>query len=140
MNAESKLPEKIRPLFKAALAARSHSHSPYSGYKVGAALQTSEGKTFAGCNVENSTYGATVCAERSAVQTAVGAVGAFKLLEILVVTDATPAWPPCGICRQVLSEFGTPDTLIHAVNLQGDLHTTTLGALLPNAFTPAHLA
>ena len=113
---------EILELYEAAKKARENSYSPYSGFKVGAALRTVDGRIFAGCNVENSSYGATICAERGAIQTAAAAVGSFKIKEILVVTDASPAWPPCGLCRQVITEFSENATL-HVTNLKGTPHS-----------------
>jgi cytidine deaminase len=126
-------------LFKEALDVRSRSHSPYSGYKVGAALRTSKGGVFTGCNVENSSFGATICAERTAILKAISESGKIWIDEVVVVTDATPAWPPCGLCRQMLSEFATPKTRVIAANLKGEAHLTYFGDLLPDAFTPRHL-
>ena len=88
--------KKNDALFSAALRARDHAYAPYSGFKVGAALLTREGRIFAGCNVENSTYGATCCAEQVAVHNAVAELGKLDIAEVLVVTDNTPPWPPCG--------------------------------------------
>lgn len=127
-------------LTKAAIQARKNAHAPYSGHQVGAAIRTSDGKVFAGCNVENSSFGGTVCAERVAIQSAVAAVGKFHLAEVTVVTDVSPPWSPCGLCRQVMAEFGTSSTRVNATNLQGESRSWTLGELFPDAFTPAHLA
>lgn len=126
-------------LIDLAKKSRDHSHSPYSGKKVGAAIRTADGRTYGGCNVENSSFGATVCAERVAIQTAVAAQGKFSLAEVVVVTDARPPWTPCGMCRQVMVEFGAADTRITCTNLQGDSQSYRLGDLLPEAFTPAQL-
>ncbi|MCM2322081.1 MAG: cytidine deaminase [Oligoflexia bacterium] len=141
MSAQKKtaLPAGFEELWKAATAARNHSHSPYSKAKVGAAIRTTDGRVFAGCNVENASYGGTVCAERGAVQTAVAALGKIQLKEVLVITDATPPWPPCGFCRQVIAEFATEETLVHACNTQGECKTLPFSELFPNAFTPTHL-
>jgi cytidine deaminase len=125
-------------LFEAAKNARERSYSPYSGCKVGAAIRTRDGRIFEGCNVENSSYGAAICAERSAVAHAVALGGRIEIAEVLVVTDATPPWPPCGICRQVLAEFGA-DAVIHMTNLRGEARTESLRELFPDAFSPAHL-
>jgi len=129
----------LRDLYEAARKARENSHSPYSGHKVGAALRTGDGRVYAGCNVENSSYGATVCAERGAIQAAVASQGRFVLKELLVLTDVNPPWPPCGLCRQVISEFADPDLMIHAINLNGDTYSIAFKDLVPQAFTPAHL-
>ena len=134
------LPKETRELYQAALKTRKHSHSPYSGHKVGAAIRTKTGKIYTGCNVENSSYGGTVCAERGAIQQAIIADGKLTITEIMVVTDATPPWPPCGICRQVIAEFAAPHVIIHAANLKGEIHTIPFSDLFPQAFTPAHLA
>jgi cytidine deaminase len=132
MNAET------QSLYQAACAARENSYSPYSNRKVGAAIRTSDGKIHSGCNVENSSYGATVCAERVAIGKAVSETGKIQIVEVMVVTDATPAWPPCGMCRQVIAEFGAT-AKIHFGNLKQEIQSTTLEALLPNAFTSKNL-
>jgi len=140
MSQLPQIPKTLQPLFEAARTARDRSHSPYSGRKVGAAILTEDGKVYIGCNVENSSYGATVCAERVAIQKGVSEQGAFRIKEILVVTEASPPWPPCGMCRQVIAEFGGGDVPVHAVNLKGELVTRRFSELYPEAFTPAHLA
>lgn len=127
-------------LYEKALAVRLNAYSPYSRHKVGAALQASDGKVYTGCNVENSSYGGTNCAERTAIFKAVSEIGpSMRIVEIVVVTDATPAWPPCGFCRQVLAEFTSSETPVRAINLNGEAIVTRFGDLLPQAFTPAHL-
>ena len=127
-------------LFELASRSRLRSYSPYSKYKVGAALRLADGRAFGGCNVENASYGGAVCAERTAVLKAVSeSDGPVEIAEIVVVTDATPPWPPCGFCRQVISEFATPATRIVASNLQGETTVYTFGEIFPQAFTPAHL-
>ncbi|MGK5082343.1 cytidine deaminase [Bdellovibrionota bacterium FG-1] len=127
-------------LYQAACAARQNAYSPYSHHKVGAAIRTIDGKLFSGCNVENSSYGGTVCAERTAIFKAVSEVGpGMRIAEVVVVTDATPPWTPCGFCRQVLVEFASAETLVHSTNLSGQANTLRLGELLPEAFTSAHL-
>jgi cytidine deaminase len=131
---------KVDDLLQAAKAARDHSYSPYSGHKVGAAIRLKSGQIFSGCNVENSSYGATVCAERVAVQKAVSELGKIEIEEVLVVTDATPPWPPCGLCRQVLAEFiGKKGIQLHACNLNGAVETSDFSDIFPQAFTPGHL-
>ncbi len=135
----SEAPAELKDLYRAALLAREKSYSPYSGYKVGSAIRLQDGTMHTGCNVENSSYGATVCAERVAVQKAVSERGKPTILEVMVVTDAQPAWPPCGVCRQVIAEFGGK-ARVHMANLQGELRTMGLDELLPQAFTPEHLS
>jgi len=130
-------------LYEAARKAREFSYSPYSHVKVGAAVRTVDGRIFTGCNVENSSYGGTVCAERVAISKAVSELGKIEIAEVMVVTDASPPWPPCGLCRQVIAEFARPGTRnvdVHAANLQGETRTLLFSELFPDAFTPAHLA
>jgi cytidine deaminase len=131
---------ELKPLFDQAQAARENAHAPYSGHRVGAAIRTKNGKVFTGCNVENSSYGATLCAERVAITKAVSELGKFELAEVLVVTDAPSPWPPCGMCRQVMAEFAGKNTVVYAVNLQGSVRTESFSELFPHAFTPEHLA
>lgn len=127
-------------LFEAARKARENSYSPYSGAKIGAALTTRDGSVFSGCNVENSSYGGTVCAERVAVQKAVSE-GHREITEITIVSEANPPWPPCGLCRQVLTEFckNPGQFQVHLADLKGVRSTHTLAELFPAAFTPSHL-
>lgn len=119
-------------LIEAARAAQQHAHCPYSHYRVGAALETTDGTVFVGSNVENASFGLTICAERSAVSTAVSA-GARRFRRIVVATDSEPPGPPCGACRQVLAEFG----LELEVESVGPTQSRrwTLQELLPDAFT-----
>ncbi len=128
-----------KELFLKAQEARTRAYTPYSKYKVGAAIRLSTGEVFTGCNVENSTFGATVCAERVAVQKAVSELGKIQIVEVVVVTDSDPPATPCGICRQVISEFSMDSAIIHCCNAKEEFFTTTQGELLPHAFTPAHL-
>src|SRR5262245_20426069 len=101
-------------LINAAQAARRHAYEPYSGFAVGAAVQTASGHVFAGCNVENASYGLTICAERAAVCAAIAA-GHKQLTAVAVVTSGGHA--PCGACRQVLAEFGpTMDVVLVDAN------------------------
>ena len=95
-------------LIAAAEEARHHAHIPYSRFAVGAAVLTDDGEIYAGCNIENRTFGLTLCAERVAVGTAV-ASGARKLTAVAVVTDSNPPSPPCGLCRETLTEFAEPE-------------------------------
>jgi cytidine deaminase len=120
-------------LEKAALAVRERAYAPYSNFPVGAAFLTEGGEIEVGCNVENATFGATVCAERTAIGTAVAkGVQTFKAL--VVVTDVPEPSAPCGICRRVLSEF-CDDLPIMMVNPAGKRHYTTLDTLLPMRFS-----
>jgi len=127
-------------LLDAAEAARARAHAPYSGFRVGAALLCEDGSLQTGCNVENASYGATICAERVAVGAAIAA-GHRRFQAIAIAGPAGVALSPCGICRQVLSEF-SPDGALRVVMraADGSAHEATLAALLPNAFGPADLA
>jgi cytidine deaminase len=122
-----------KELSQLALAAAEQSHSPYSHFRVGAAL-IANGEAFTGTNIENRSYGVTVCAERVAVFTAVAE--GKKRFEKLAVASPTPEFiTPCGACRQVLSEFCS-DLKVLLVNSQGQVRRTTLKRLYPKPFAP----
>ncbi len=125
--------DEIKDLFDAALKVRENSYSPYSRFKVGAAVQTSSGKIFAGTNVENSSFGATVCAERIAIFKAVSE-GERSIDRIVLVTDLVKPAAPCGICRQVMSEFNS-HLEIYLCNTKGDCVKYNLQELLPEQFS-----
>jgi cytidine deaminase len=125
------------PLVKAARAAQARAYAPYSNFRVGAALESDRGEVFVGCNVENASYGLTICAERAAVCAAVVA-GARRLRRAVVVSDSDPPAAPCGACRQVLSEFG-PELRVEAIGPRRSA-TWTMAELLPAAFGPDYLS
>ena len=113
-------------MLDAALRAQAHARAPYSGFRVGAAVLTSGGGVYPGCNVESASYGATICAERSAIVLA-------------VVTPTPEPSTPCGICRQLMAEFG-PDVIVFAASSLSDVVLiTTLAMLLPLSFGAANL-
>jgi cytidine deaminase len=124
------------PLVSAARAAQQHAYAPYSNFRVGAALEGEDGRVFTGCNVENASYGLTICAERAAVCAAVAA-GVRRLRRAVVVSDTDPPAAPCGACRQVLSEFG-PELSVVAVG-PGRTLTWTMDELLPAPFRKEQL-
>jgi len=119
-----------------AKAASNHSHSPYSKAKVGCALEMKDGSTYQGCNIENASYGGTVCAERVAIWKAVSE-GKQQIKKVYVYTKA--GWPPCGLCLQVMTEFSDPSLEVTIGNEEGKELKKTLKDLLPEAFTPANL-
>lgn len=121
-------------LVNAAREAAVHAHSPYSHYPVGAALLTSDGQVYTGCNVENISYGLSTCAERTALFKAVSA-GCRDFVALAVAGGEQKAAPPCGACRQVLAEFCSPEMPVVFARLKGGKGiTATLGALLPLSF------
>jgi len=121
-------------LFEAAKKVRERAHVPYSRFPVGAAVLYADGQVVSGCNVENSSYGLTVCAERSALAAGV-AQGRDKPVAIAIVVDTPTPCPPCGMCRQVMLEFAPKELPVRSRNLKGDEARYTLGELLPHAFT-----
>jgi cytidine deaminase len=126
-------------LQQAAKQAAAQAYAPYSKFPVGVAVLADSGKIYTGCNVENASYGGTVCAERNAIGAAVVA-GERKFSALLVYTPQAMLTPPCGICRQVIAEFFTPDAPIASCNHLQQQQNWTLGELLPAAFTPTYLA
>ena len=122
---------KSEVLLANALTARSAAYAPYSKFAVGAALETKTGRVFVGCNVENLSFGLTICAERNAIFSAVAA-GERGFSRIVIVADSTEPITPCGACRQVLAEF-SEDMEVWCVNLQGREFRARLGELLPRA-------
>jgi cytidine deaminase len=119
-------------LVSAARAAREHAHAQFSHFKVGAALLTADGRIVTGCNVENATYGLTICAERVAMFKAISE-GHRRFTHVAVVADTEAPTPPCGACRQILWEFGG-DLEVILANLQTETGTHRLSALLPLPF------
>lgn len=124
-------------LTEAALEAREHAHAPFSKFKVGAAVEAQDGTIYTGCNVENATYGLTVCAERIAVFKAISE-GARHFKRIAVAADTDVLTPPCGACRQILWEFcGNAELIL--VNLKGKTETFQLADLFPRPFDASFL-
>jgi homotetrameric cytidine deaminase len=124
----------LEGLLEEARQAALHSYSPYSGFRVGAALKLTTGETVTGTNVENVSYGLTICAERSALVRAVAQFGPEIRIEAVAVANLNEAAsPPCGACRQVLAEFAQPDTLVSFPSANGT-RTMQLADLLPLGF------
>jgi cytidine deaminase len=127
----------MQALLDAALEARQRAHAPFSHFLVGAAIEAADGRIFGGCNVENSSYGLTMCAERTAIFRAV-AEGAKRFTRIAVVVDTEKLTPPCGACRQVLWDL-CGDVEVVLFNLQGARESWRLADLLPRAFDATYL-
>ena len=127
----------MKELIAAALAVRERAHAPYSKFRVGAALACADGRVFTGCNVENATYGLSVCAERVAIWKAVSE-GARNFVTVVVCADTQTLTPPCGACRQLLWEF-CGDVPVTLVNLAGKQETIQLSTLFPRAFDDSFL-
>lgn len=124
-------------LIKAATQARENAHARFSNFRVGAALRTPAGKIFGGCNVENATYGLTVCAERVAIFKAISE-GERHFDALAVVTDTDSLTPPCGACRQLIWEFCGEVPVVLA-NLKGKVEVFRMSALFPKPFDASHL-
>lgn len=127
----------MNKLVEAALSAREQAHAPFSKFKVGAALEDASGRIFTGCNVENATYGLTICAERVAVFKAISE-GARAFKRIAVSADTDVLTPPCGACRQILWEF-CGDVEITLANLHGKSETMRMQDLFPRPFDASFL-
>ncbi len=125
-------------LLGAARRVRNNAYAPYSGFKVGAAVQTASGQVYPGCNVENVAYPEGTCAEAGAVAAMVAA-GETKIVGVAVIADSPNPITPCGGCRQKLAEFGSADMVVTMATMGGDIIKTTLGELLPGAFTRTHM-
>lgn len=131
-----------KELCREAVDAMKNAYAPYSGYKVGAALLTEKGKLFAGCNIENAAYTPTVCAERVALFNAISS-GERNFTAIAVAGGKdgviSGAFPPCGVCRQVMAEFCAPDFTVLVVTGEDSYKKYTLNELFPQAFTPKNI-
>lgn len=130
MDAETKT------LWQAALEVRKNAYTPYSHFKVGAALLASSGKIYTGCNVENASYGLACCAERNTIFAAVAA-GERSFEALCVVAEGAEPVAPCGACRQVIAEFGIPEIIM--ADLNGNIKIMTADELLPYSFNAASM-
>ncbi len=141
MNKDENISE-ITLLINAAKQAFNKAYAPYSHFKVGSAALTTTGKIVQGCNVENASYGLTVCAERNCIAQGViqhSESAALAFSTLVVYTEQDKLTPPCGACRQVIVEFLSPDAKVMAVNHVNNQKTWTVAQLLPDAFTPSDL-
>jgi cytidine deaminase len=121
-----------------ARAVRERAYAPYSNFKVGAAVRTTSGTVFVGCNVENVAYPEGTCAEAGAIAAMIAA-GETEIAEVAVIADSPMPVTPCGGCRQKLAEFGAGEVPVTMATLGGVVQETTLAELLPGAFVPAHM-
>jgi len=127
-----------KDLILAATAVRAKAYAPYSNFHVGAALRTPSGAIFVGCNVENAAYPEGTCAEAGAIA-AMCAAGEYTIVEVAVIAGGNRPVPPCGGCRQKLSEFAKGGVAVTMVTANGTQETTSVGDLLPGAFDLDHL-
>jgi cytidine deaminase len=135
MPSNAPTPDQIAALHRAAAQAAHHSYSPYSHFRVGAAILLEDGSIVAGTNVENASYRLTSCAEQAAIAAAVTLHGPeIRIRAVAVVNLNGATCMPCGACRQTILEFATPDTLVFYPSATGDTVETTLSALLPSGF------
>ena len=124
----------------AAILAMDYSHSPYSTKKIGSAVRLSNGAIYSGCNIENASYGGTVCAERVAIWKAFSEnKKPIYITHIAVASNEENPWPPCGFCRQVLAEFAKPETSVVLTNTAHKEKNLKFSELFPFAFEPEHL-
>ena len=125
-------------LLAAARSVRDNAHAPYSNFKVGAALRSASGAVYTGCNVENVAYPEGTCAEAGAIA-AMAAAGDYEITELAVIADSPAPVPPCGGCRQKLSEFASGDVTVTMATTNGATLTMTVGELLPGGFGAEHM-
>ena len=132
--------ESLSLMIKKVYEARDHAYAPYSKYLVGACVKAEDGTLFTGCNIENASYGLTICAERTAIFSMVNA-GKRKITALALVGTGEALCTPCGACRQVIREFATPDLSIYLCNSSSPeiVKTVTLSSLLPMSFGPEFL-
>lgn len=125
-------------LLEAATKVRKQAYAPYSNFKVGAAIRTTAGTVFSGCNVENVAYPEGTCAEAGAIAAMIAA-GETEIAEVLVIADSPLPVSPCGGCRQKLAEFTKADVNVTMTTLEGNSQTLTMAEILPGAFTQSHM-
>jgi len=126
----------VETLYEEAMKTRENAYAPYSNFQVGASLLSDNGEIFSGCNVENASFGLSLCAERNAIFSAV-AKGKRNFKAMLIVAEGEAPVNPCGACRQVMAEFGDFD--VYLANTEGKIEKTRVSELLPNAFGPKDL-
>ena len=132
------MPDIEPELLAAAREVQANAHVPYSGFQVGAAIRTRDGRVYVSCNVENAAYPESVCAEGGAISAMVS--GGGRIIDALVVIcDGDMLGTPCGGCRQKIREFADADTMVHAAGPEGVRESYTMAELLPDSFGPEHL-
>ncbi len=128
--------DSVRDLIDQAKSVMQNAYAPFSRFKVGAALRTDKGNVYKGCNVENASLGGTICAERGAVMSAIAAEGAGKVMEIAIASGSEEPAPPCGICRQFLSQFMHQDARVYLVSTKSSsIRVVDFWELIPYSFT-----
>lgn len=125
--------DNIHQMYNAALETMKNAYTPYSNFRVGACVLGDDGHYYAGCNVENVSYGLTICAERNAISTMIAA-GGKKIKSMVIVANCDKIITPCGACRQVMGELADSDTKVYMFNRAGDCKIRTVAKLLPDAF------
>lgn len=125
--------DKLNTLVEKARKAQNKSYSPYSNFKVGAAIETSSGNQYAGCNVENASYPLSQCAEATAIGQMVTS-GDTEIASVVIVSPTEKALSPCGACRQKIAEFSSPDTIVYLVTSNNNISTHSIDELLPLGF------
>lgn len=129
----------VKELFEKAAQVRLRAYAPYSNFFVGSCLETDAGNLYEACNVENASYGLSVCAESNAIAKMVAA-GEKIIKQLLVIVEGPGLSASCGACRQRIFEFSTPDTIIHLTDLHGNYKKMLIDEMLPFAFGPRDLA
>ncbi len=137
VNAEENI---AKTLLEKANKVRENSYSPFSNFRVGAAILLKSGEIVVGTNIENASFSVTLCAERAAFGQVISLGNAYKIAAIAVITSCSPPGTPCGVCRQFMAEFIDDSVPIYYGNDQGEYQTTTISKLLPSAFAKSDLA
>lgn len=132
-------PSQLDKLFDLAVKSRKQAYAPYSGHMIGAAVRMKDGQLFGGANVENASYGGTVCAERTALWKAITEGSKGPIVDVMVVSDHKEPWPPCGLCRQVLAEFAVAETRVWIASTKKVVKAFRFSEIFPEAFSPKHL-
>ncbi len=136
---DAPIPKVLKKVILAAYSAQPNAYAPYSHFMIGAAVLDAKGQIFTGCNIENSSYGGTVCAERVAIWKGISENMKLPLKAVVIVSSEKDKWPPCGLCRQVMAEFCVPDTEVYFGNNRNEFRMLSFKDLLPEAFTTQFL-